>query len=135
MYTANFKYDMLILIMMFFMHYIGDFIVQTSFVASSKQKSFWDKYVEENRMYISDYKPILFLHSFSWTVCILLPIVLYTLNTLSISAILISLVVNIIIHTYVDNLKANKLKINLILDQAIHIIQITLTWYILLGLL
>lgn len=135
MYTANFKYDMLILIMMFFMHYIGDFIVQTSFVATSKQKSFWDKYVEENKMYISDYKPILFLHSFSWTVCILLPIVLYTLNTLSISAILISLVVNTIIHTYVDNLKANKLKINLIIDQAIHIIQITLTWYILLGLL
>ena len=34
---------------------------------------------------------------------------------------------NIIIHAFIDDLKANKKKINLITDQSIHFIQILLT--------
>ena len=38
---------------------------------------------------------------------------------------------NTIIHAVVDNLKANKLKINLVVDQSIHILQIIITYIIL----
>lgn len=38
---------------------------------------------------------------------------------------------NIIVHAFVDNMKANKFKINLIQDQIIHIIQILITFFIL----
>lgn len=35
--------------------------------------------------------------------------------------------VNALVHSIVDNLKANELKINLITDQAIHLAQIIIT--------
>ena len=37
-------------------------------------------------------------------------------------------IINIIIHALVDDLKANKFKINLVTDQLIHIVQIIVTW-------
>jgi hypothetical protein len=40
------------------------------------------------------------------------------------------LVVNTIIHYIVDDLKANKLKINLIADQSIHLFQILISWVV-----
>ena len=45
------------------------------------------------------------------------------------------LIVNLMIHMFVDNLKANEKKINLIQDQIIHVIQIIFTWWILIGIL
>ena len=40
-------------------------------------------------------------------------------------------IVNIMIHSVVDDLKANRKKINLIEDQFIHLVQITVTWFLL----
>ena len=37
-------------------------------------------------------------------------------------------IANLITHFYVDDLKANKKKINLIQDQCVHMIQILGTW-------
>ena len=45
-----------------------------------------------------------------------------------------AIISNTEIHMYVDNLKANELKINLIVDQSIHIAQIIIT-YILFTIL
>ena len=45
------------------------------------------------------------------------------------------LIVNLLIHMFVDNLKANEKKINLIQDQIIHIIQVIFTWWVLIGIL
>ena len=42
----------------------------------------------------------------------------------------IAYIVNIVIHAVVDTLKANALKINLVTDQTIHIVQIIITWLI-----
>jgi len=39
----------------------------------------------------------------------------------------IAFVINLTIHAFVDDLKANKKKINLIVDQSIHISQIIVT--------
>ena len=40
-------------------------------------------------------------------------------------------IINLIIHMFVDDLKANRNKINLITDQLIHIIQIIFTFILL----
>jgi hypothetical protein len=37
-------------------------------------------------------------------------------------------IINMVIHFVVDDLKANRGKINLLADQSIHIFQIFLTW-------
>ena len=37
-------------------------------------------------------------------------------------------VTNLVIHMVVDDLKANRKKINLIQDQSIHMVQILATW-------
>ena len=42
--------------------------------------------------------------------------------------ILLSIIINTVIHYIVDDLKANKYKINLVIDQSIHFIQIILTF-------
>jgi hypothetical protein len=42
----------------------------------------------------------------------------------------IAYIANMIVHAFVDNLKANKFKINLVVDQSIHIIQIVVTWLV-----
>ena len=39
-------------------------------------------------------------------------------------------VCNVIIHAFVDNLKANDKEINLAADQSIHLVQIVITWLV-----
>lgn len=68
------------------------------------------------------------MHSFSWAFLTLVPLVLY-LQSLYIG-LCITLVINAIIHCIVDDLKANKLKINLMADQTIHILQLIITWIV-----
>lgn len=41
---------------------------------------------------------------------------------------LLLFVLNLVVHMITDSAKANWMKINLIADQCIHIIQIVLTW-------
>lgn len=43
------------------------------------------------------------------------------------------LVMNLLIHMLVDDMKANKKKINLIQDQITHMFQIGFTWSYLIG--
>ena len=42
----------------------------------------------------------------------------------------IAYITNMAIHAFVDSLKANQFKINLVIDQTIHIVQIIITWLI-----
>lgn len=74
------------------------------------------------------------MHSFSWSFMIMLPptIVLMVIGGIWKPVLLI---VNLLIHMFVDNLKANEKKINLIQDQIIHIIQVIFTWWVLIGIL
>lgn len=74
------------------------------------------------------------MHSFSWSFMIMLPptIVLMVIGGIWKPVLLI---VNLLIHMFVDNLKANEKKINLIQDQMIHIIQVIFTWWVLIGIL
>ena len=117
-----------ILISMIFCHIIDDYYLQ-GWLASAKQKSWWIQNAPNN-LYKNDYLMALFCHSFSWSFMIQLPVLIYSFYAHLFIWNIILFIINLIIHAFIDNLKANKFKINLIQDQIIHFIQIIITWII-----
>ena len=115
---------------MIFCHVVDDYYLQ-GWLASAKQKKWWEENAPDN-LYKNDYKVALLVHSFSWAFSINLPVLVYALFFQLLPTIIlpyfILLIANMIIHYIVDNLKANKLKINLIADQNIHLFQILISW-------
>lgn len=118
----------LILLAMIFCHIVDDYYLQ-GWLASAKQKSWREKNAHE-KLYRNDYIMALFMHSFSWYFMIMIPIIVYLLiSGIGLQEwIVIPYFLNMAIHCIVDDLKANKRKINLIQDQCIHLIQILATW-------
>lgn len=114
---------LLTLLALIFFHLIADFILQTPFIAKYKQKKSWEEYNKSGK-YTYDYLNILIDHSFIWSFFTFLPLLIMFNDVISYAIIVI---VNMIIHAYIDDLKANKLKINLIVDQTLHIFQIVLS--------
>lgn len=109
---------------MIFMHIVDDYYLQ-GILAKMKQKSWW----KENApgvMYEQDYIVALIMHSFSWTFMIMLPIAICM--SFNMGCMLLAYPINTVIHAIIDHLKANKLKINLIMDQYIHLVQIAVTF-------
>lgn len=121
---------MLVLLFMFFMHIVDDYYLQ-GILASMKQKSWWVKRWNYSKKYKYDYIVALAMHSFSWTFCIMLPILLCNKFDVNITFYL-AFFANSVIHGMTDNLKANKFAINLVEDQIIHLIQIVITFLILM---
>jgi hypothetical protein len=116
---------------MFFMHIIDDYYLQCIGILSKlKQKNFWEENAPEP-LYKYDYIVALFMHSLSWSFMIMLPIAFWHQFNVS-GMFFIVLVINTILHAFIDDLKCNKKKINLITDQALHIIQIALTFGLLI---
>lgn len=115
----------LILISMIFCHIVDDYYLQ-GWLASAKQKSWWEKNAPDP-LYRYDYLIALFMHSFSWSFMIMIIPTIY-LIIFSGAWYPILFIGNVILHMAVDDLKANKKKINLIQDQSIHMLQIILTW-------
>lgn len=113
---------------MIFLHIIDDYCLQ-GILSKLKQKMWWKENAPQ-KLYKNDYLMGLFMHSFSWTFMIMLPIAIF-LNFQIGLGFLILFSLNLIIHAYVDNLKANLFKINLITDQSIHLMQIIITFLIL----
>lgn len=114
-----------ILLAMLFCHVIDDFYLQ-GILASMKQKMWWRKQEQYKEKYKYDYIPALIIHAFSWVFMIMLPVAIYL--KFNLGWLYLAYPVNLIIHAIVDDLKANKLKINLVVDQSIHICQILITW-------
>jgi len=119
-----------ILIVMFFCHIVDDYYLQGC-LANMKQKSWWQKQTS-NKLYKYDYIMALLEHAFSWSFMIMLPVLIYMIytNELHIGLYVAMLVGNLIVHSIIDNCKANYLCINLITDQCLHFIQIALTWWL-----
>ena len=116
---------------MLIMHIIADYMLQTDLMAKAKQKKWWKENYPE-KMYENDWMVILITHSFEWAFFIQAPLVVYDyLNYGYRESVLvftiIALIVNTIMHAIVDNDKANKLAISLLLDQGFHILQIIMT--------
>ena len=116
-------------LLMIFFHVIADYNLQ-GWLASAKQKSYWEKNYPEP-MYQHDYISALRMHSFSWSFMIMLPIaILWKFNVTP--PFCVMLLVNLVIHMVIDDLKANKKFINLWQDQFIHMLQIIVTVIVLL---
>jgi hypothetical protein len=116
-----------LLLLMILMHIVDDYYLQ-GILASMKQKKWWEKQEGYKSLYKNDYKMALLMHSMSWSIMILLPaIFLFNVQGIVLLAIFI---INAFIHYVVDNEKANKLRINLMVDQTLHIMQIFITWAI-----
>ena len=116
-----------IFILMMIGHITDDYYLQ-GILAKLKQKKWWEENAPET-MYQDDYKMALFMHSFSWAFSIMLPLWIYMIiNNQNLSPSYIFFIINIFAHAYVDDMKANKLKINLIEDQLFHMVQIVYTW-------
>lgn len=130
--TNNLSIVILLLPLMIFCHIVDDYYLQ-GWLASAKQKKWWIENAP-NELYKNDYKAALLVHSFSWAFSINLPVLVYALFFQILPTIIlpyfILLVANMIIHCIVDNLKANKLEINLIADQSIHLCQILISWVV-----
>lgn len=114
------------LTMMIFLHFLFDFYIQTKSDSLIKRKDWWEK--RHNGKSKRKYNHILglLMHSFTWSFAILIPFYLEagTINY-------IALFINTIVHAIVDNLKANEKKLSSVEDQAIHFIQIGMTWFLL----
>ena len=114
-----------ILFCMIFFHIVDDYYLQ-GWLASAKQKSWWEQNAPD-RLYKYDYLMALFMHSFSWSFMIMFPLTVYIIIVGGTWYPLLY-IINLLIHFYVDDLKCNRKKINLIQDQCIHLIQIIVTW-------
>lgn len=119
----------LILLAMIFCHIVDDYYLQ-GVLAKMKQRSWWQENAPKEE-YKNDYKMALIMHGFSWAFMIMIPYIFIGANQYAVS---IAIVINTAIHAIVDDLKANKKKINLVDDQMTHLCQILVTW-ILVGLL
>ena len=121
------------LLCMIWLHIFDDYVLQ-GLLGTMKQKKWWeDNYPQD--LYKNDYKIALFTHAFSWTFSIMIiPFIIGMLNENVTWLYYIIFIINWFIHAFIDDLKANKFKINLIIDQLTHIGQIITTWVILLAL-
>lgn len=118
-----------ILFVMIFAHIVDDYYLQ-GILASLKQKTWWENQKSYKPMYKYDYIVALIMHAFSWSFMISLPILYHGFT----KWIAVAIILNTIIHGIVDDLKANKDKINLIIDQFIHIVQIVITWILFVAI-
>lgn len=126
--------EIILLFTMLFCHIIGDFNLQKEWIASAKCRSWWEKN-NPDPLYKNDYIAVLYLHAFSWTFMIHLPIiVLIIINEIYVPVVVFSFIfaINWSVHIMTDDVKANryKFKINLVQDQLIHLSQILITWII-----
>ena len=123
-----------ILLFMILFHIIDDFVLQPISLSNLKQKKWWKKQEGYSDKYKDDYKVALAIHSISWSIMIHVPLVIMFPSLWQL-ALLISFIVNAVIHYYIDDLKANKLKINLFEDQMVHFWQICTTLSFIMSLL
>lgn len=148
--------SIILLVLMLLMHVLEDFHIQGR-MADMKQQRWWSDriykdvvehnptvvpegqermYYDAMRRYGNDYLIVLVLHAFEWAVFIHLPIILACFSTNLVFSedfwliITISIMLNTLIHTVVDDAKANRGSINLIVDQLIHITQVIATFIV-----
>lgn len=123
-----------IVLFMILFHIIDDFVLQPISLSNLKQKKWWEKQEGYSDKYKDDYKVALAIHSISWSIMIHIPLVIMFPSLWQL-ALLISFIVNAVIHYFIDDLKANKLKINLFEDQMVHFCQICTTLSVIMILL
>lgn len=114
---------LLFIIAMFFFHVVDDYYLQ-GVLAKMKQKKWWEQNAP-NKIYKHDYIVALITHAFSWSAMVHIPAVAYRYITDgSVTFSVFIFATSIALHAIIDDMKANKLKINLWQDQIMHFVQI-----------
>ena len=93
-------------------------------LADGKQKGWWEKVTKDmpdKARYRNDWAAAMACHALYWSLMICLPFI-------SSWMFLWLVLANAVIHFVVDDLKANRHRINLIQDQTAHLVQIVATW-------
>lgn len=119
-----------VFIAMLFCHIVDDYKIQAGVLNNLKQKSWWEENYPD-KLYRYDYIMGLIMHSISWSFMVMLPIAIYYRFDIT-NGFIATFIGNACMHGVIDDLKANRHKINLIIDQLIHIIQIICTALLLL---
>ena len=114
-----------ILLAMVFLHVIDDYCLQAPSLCNLKQRSWWEQNAP-GKFYANDYLWALFMHGFSWSFMVMLPIAVVLNFNVDINFFLM-VVINAVFHAGIDDLKANKHRINLWMDQICHMGQIVCT--------
>ena len=116
----------LVILTMLFCHIVDDYYLQ-GILADLKQSSWWTENAPQKK-YSKDYLIALFMHGFSWSFMVHLPLTVcaFVFGFERYIVIGISCICHAIMHSIVDDLKANIKTINLIQDQLIHIAQIAI---------
>jgi hypothetical protein len=118
--------NIFIICAMLFMHVLDDYVLQAPCLCDLKQKSFWEKNAPQP-LYKNDYIVALLMHALSWSFMIMLPIAVKLNFNVDINFAAM-LAINTMFHALIDDLKANKYRINLIVDQSYHMFQIAITF-------
>ena len=111
------------LLTMIFLHIVDDYYLQ-GILAKLKVRKYWKRHYPD-KMYKYDYIWALLMHAFSWTFMVMLPLALTVPVT---PAFYIFFFLNVAIHAFVDDAKANRKILNLWEDQSIHLLQIIVTF-------
>ena len=140
--------EIVLLLLMLLAHIVEDFHLQGK-MADMKQKMWWahmiDDAIEDSdrrngkktikddsyytfwdmryKQFGNDYIPVLILHGFEWAICVSIPVFFYTGFEPSMGYVLMVCVMAAV-HSIVDHMKCNEMCINLVVDQAIHMVQI-----------
>lgn len=113
-----------VVLLMLFCHIVDDYYLQ-GILAQMKQRKWWKENAALQK-YRFDYLIALVMHAMSWAFMIMLPVAIY--YNFNIGGHFVTFfIANMLVHALVDNEKANKLSINLVVDQLIHILQIAVT--------
>lgn len=113
-----------VLVGMILCHLLADYPLQ-GWLAQAKAKTYWANSPENNQF---DWTAALAGHATMWGIVMMIPIA-WACN-FELGWFWFALPANIIFHYFIDWLKANKQKINLVVDQYMHIWQIITTWWI-----
>ena len=123
-----------VLLFMFLFDFIDDFVLQPICLSKLKQKRYWIEECEKNNLDISkydkDYVTALMIHGLSWSIMIHVPL-MFLGGIRDDFFLLLSVLFNAVIHAFIDNLKAKKLKKNLDVAQCLHGFQNVITWIVL----
>ena len=113
------------LVLMLSGHLVADYTLQ-GWLANGKQKAWWRRNCAEEILdkYRYDYIAALVCHSLYWSIFVCS---VFYKSSLFLAAI----AVNTLVHAVIDDLKANRMKINLIADQLLHLSQILVTFAVL----
>lgn len=130
MSEINIQLISFLLPIMTFCHIIADYNLQ-GILANFKQVKWWKENYHTNKDE-KNAETALHIHSGSWSFMIMLPIMIYMFITkqYNFHFYIISLGVNSLIHSFIDDMKCNEEMINYYTDQYCHMGQIAITWLV-----